>query len=366
MIIRHIYLGNLPIRRVYQNGKLIWVDGMLLSAKAFSFISSYATADATLWVLLPLQAVGKINLHTDAIMHFLTIFPFLGTSTNHLNGKASLIQASPVIKGGIAHTDSFGFASTRLFPPEIIQAYAKTFSFEFGMSNAFPTTLLQAEGEIFSFEEGTGYAFDAILGSGLAKVPTVKTDGIGRAFPSKRGSGEGVSKSDTWAIAWSVIPRPVKSTALSQTDIIGIARNQFAVHSLALQSLWSNIIGVGYAADALPMNGKSLFATSVDAHAILAAIDAILIEGAAVSRVHGVADVRDSKALRIQLSAESVTRNQGNILPTSAITGVGGSISENIGKGTMKVWHLPILNGDTLKIRQAYNSYITDGKLSVT
>lgn len=389
MIIRHIYLGNLPIRRVYQNGKLIWVDGMLLSAKALSFISSYATADATLWVLLPLQAVWKINLHTDAIMNFLTIFPFLGTSTNHLNGKASLIQASPVIKGGIAHTDSFGFASTRLFPPEIIQAYAKTFSFEFGMSNAFPTTLLQAEGEIFSFEEGTGYAFDAIfgsglakvpsvkfdgigyafdaiLGSGLAKVPTVKTDGIGRAFPSKRGSGEGVSKSDTWAIAWSVIPMPVKSTALSQTDIIGIARNQFAVHSLALQSLWSNIIGVGYAADALPMNGKSLFATSVDAHAILAAIDAILIEGAAVSRVHGVADVRDSKALRIQLSAESVTRNQGNILPTSAITGVGGSISENIGKGTMKVWHLPILNGDTLKIRQAYNSYITDGKLSVT
>ena len=389
MIIRHIYLGDLPVRRVYQNRKLIWVDGMLISAKAFSFISSYATAEATLWVLFPVQAAGEISFHTDAVMNFLTIFPFLGTSTNSFNGKAALIPASRVIGEGLAQTDTFGMASPRLHPPEIVHANATIFSFEFGMSNAFPTTFLQAEGEVFSFEEGTGYAFDAvfgsglakvpsfkfdgtgyafdaILGSGLAKVPTVKADGIGRAFPSKRGEGEGVSQSDTLAIAWSVIPRPVKSEAISQTDIIGIARNPVAAHSLARQSLWSNIIGVGYAVDALPMNGKSLFATSVDAHAILAAIDAILIEGAAASHVHGVAGVHSSEALRIQLSAESVTRMQGNILPTSAIVGVGGSISENVGKGTMKVWHLPILKGDTLKIRQAYNSYITDGKLSVT
>ena len=366
MIIRHIYLGDLPIRRVYQNGKLIWVDGMLISAKAFSFISSYATAEATLWVLFPVQAAGEISFHTDAVMNFLTIFTFLGTSTNSFNGKASLIQAFRVIGEGLAQTDTLGTAYQRLHPPEIVNGNATIFSFDFGISNAFQTTLLQAEGEIFSFEEGTGYAFDAIFGSGLAKVPAVKFDGTGRAFPSKRGEGEGVSQSDTLAIAWSVIPRSVESNAISQTDIIGIARDQLAVHLLALQSLWSNIIGAGHAVDALPMNGNSLFATSVDAHAILAAIDAILKEGAAVSHVHGVAGVHSSEALRIPLSAESVTRMQGNILPTSAIAGVGGSISENIGKGMMKVWHLPILNGDTLKIRQAYDSYITDGKLSVT
>ena len=412
MIIRHIYLGDLPVRRVYQNRKLIWVDGMLISAKAFSFISSYATAEATLWVLLPVQAAGEISFHTDAVMNFLTLFPVLGTSTSNLNGKAPLIPAPRVIDGGLAQTDAFGVASPRLNPPEIIHANATIFLFGFGMSNAFPTTLLQAEGEIFSFEEGTGYAFDAVFGSGsakvpavkfdgtgrafdailgsglaevpavkfdgtgyafdailgvgLAKVPTVKFDGPGYAFPSKRGKGEVVSQSDTLAIALSVILRAVESNAISQTDIIGIARDQLAVHSLALQSSWSNIMGAGHAVDALPMNGNSSFTTSVGAHAILAAIDAILKEGAAVSHVRGVAGVHSSEALRIQLSAESVTRLQGNILPTSAVVVAGGSISENIGKGTMKVWHLPILNGDTLKIRQAYDSYITDGKLSVT
>lgn len=389
MIIRHIYLGNLPITKVYQNGKLIWTGDSTISVKAFSLLSSYATADATVWMLLPFegasenalyskaplslidiiclqsQAVEGINSQTDAIMNLFTILPFFGTSTNNLNGKASLIQASSVINEGIAHTDTFGTALTRLHPVETIGSYAPSLSFDFGMSNAFPIIRSKAGVETYSFVEGIGCACDAIFVSGGARVPRVKIDGIGNAIQAVRGKGEDTSKSDTWAVAWAIIPRPVQANAISQIDIIGMAHNPFAAHTLALQPLWSDIIGTGYAADALLMNGKSVLATSVDAHARLLAIDAILAEGAAVSHVHGIADIHDFTALRNASSVESVTSIRGNILPTSAITGDGSSQSENNGKGTMKVWHLPILNGNTLKIRQAYMAEFTDGALSV-
>lgn len=389
MIIRHIYLGNLPITKVYQNGKLIWTGDSTISVKAFSFLSSYATADATVWMLLPFegasenalyskahlslidimclqsQAVEGINSQTDAIMHLFTLHPFFGISTNNLNGKAYLLQASSVIHEGIAHTDTFGTALARLHPVEIIGSYAPSLSFDFGMSNAFPIIRSKAGVETYSFVEGIGYACDAIFVGGWARVPTVKIDGIGNALQSVRGKGKDTSKSDTWSIAWAIIPKPVQSNAISQIDIIGVAHNPLAAHTLALQSLWSDIIGTGYAAPALLMNGQSALATIADAHALLLAIDAILVGGAGVSHVYGSADIHDFTALRNTSSAKSVTGIQGNILPTSAITGDGSSHSENNGKGTMKVWHLPILNRNTLKIRQAYMTEVTDGVLSV-
>lgn len=315
---------------------------MTISVKAFSFISSYTGAALSLKdLILQMQATGQTQSHANAVVSFFVLLPFSGTSTNNSEGKASLMQVSPVIKGGVVQIESFGFAFARANPIERIQEGIKVVTYGAGVSNAFPINRFQVEAGAFSFGEGAGCAFDAVFGRGWTGI-TSRADGIVWAFSEAIGKGISVSKSDIWSTAWAFALIRAKSDAPSQTDTVGIVHDPSIVFSVASHSIASETFGVGYAFAALPMNWKAEISTESDA--ILVTNDVTPMES----------------------ESGSIARMKGSILPASAIVGDGDGQSKNGGKGTMKVWHLPILTDGALKIRQAYNAEFTDGILSVT